>query len=178
MKPHFCALAALLALATVGTAHADIKRDARDGFWIQVVRHVDRSPQQTWTDLTRVGQWWSKAHTDSGDAANLSLDAKAGGCFCEHWAGGSVEHARVIAALPGKRLVMQGALGPLQSMAVQGVLSFTLTAQGHGTRVQMDYRVNGSSISALESKAPKVEQVLFQQMTRFAHYADHDKSEK
>lgn len=172
MKPHWCLLAALLALAVASPAHADIKRDGKDGFWIQVVRHVDRPPPQAWTDLTHVGQWWSKAHTWSGDAAHLSLQARAGGCFCERWAGGSVEHARVIAALPGQRLVMQGALGPLQPLAVQGVLSVTLGKQGHGTRVEMDYRVNGSSTSGLESMAPKVEQLLFQQMTRFAHYAD------
>ncbi len=165
--------AMLLALAAAAPAHADIKRDAQDGFWIQVAHHVDRSPQQTYADLIHVEKWWGTAHTDSGDTAHLSLQAHAGGCLCETWAGGSVQHARVIAAVPGKKLVLETALGALRPLAVRGVLTFTLTAQGHGTRIVADYRVNGSSISGLEAKAPAVEHALFDQMSHFVHYADH-----
>jgi hypothetical protein len=54
-------------------------------------------------------------HTFSGDAHNLSIDDKATGCFCEKLAsGGGVRHMEVVCADPGKKLVLSGALGPLQ----------------------------------------------------------------
>ena len=47
-------------------------------------------------------------------AANLSLDAAPGGCFCERLPnGGGVEHMRVTYVEPGKRIVLTGSLGPL-----------------------------------------------------------------
>ncbi len=57
-----------------------------------------------------------------GSAANLSLEARAGGCWCERLAdGGSVEHLRVLLVSPGRMLRMRGALGPFQGLAVDGV---------------------------------------------------------
>lgn len=37
--------------------------------------------------LGQPGRWWSREHSDSGDAANLSLEQQAGGCFCEKISG-------------------------------------------------------------------------------------------
>ena len=70
----------------------------------------------------------------SKSAANLTLDAKAGGCWCETLPdGGSVEHLVVVFADPGKTLVMRGALGPLQGLGVEGALSIVLKPAGDGT---------------------------------------------
>ena len=68
-----------------------------------------------------VGDWWNSAHTFSHDAHNLSIQDKAMGCFCETLPdGGSVRHMEVLNAAPGKALVLSGALGPMQSLAVTG----------------------------------------------------------
>ena len=63
-----------------------------------------------------VGLWWDSSHTFSGNAENLSIDDKAGGCFCENLEnGGSVRHLEVVFVDPGKTLRMIGGLGPLSS---------------------------------------------------------------
>lgn len=63
--------------------------------------------------LGKPSLWWNSQHTWSGNAQNLSLHLKAGGCFCESWKGNSVMHAQVVSAQPGSVLKLQGALGPL-----------------------------------------------------------------
>ena len=87
--------------------------------------------RSVYRELGQGRRWWDPAHTWSGSARNLKLEPKAGGCFCEKLAdGGSVQHGRVIFAQPGKLLRLEGALGPLQDMAVTGVLSFNLAPDG------------------------------------------------
>jgi len=110
-------------------------------------------------------------HTWSGDAAHLSLDARAGGCFCEAWDGGSAEHGRVVMAQPGRLLRFVGALGPLQESAVSAVLTVTLEAAGSGTRATVTYRVSGDAGHGLETLAPVVDTVIGQQFGGFARLA-------
>ena len=43
-----------------------------------------------------VGRWWNPEHSYSGVAANFSIDARAGGCFCERLKDGSVAHMTVV----------------------------------------------------------------------------------
>ena len=94
------------------------------------VLDIEAPPAQVYTALTEdVGCWWDADHSYTGDAHNFSMDARAGGCFCEDFPnGGSIEHLRVLYADPGKFLRMQGGLGPLQSMPVSGVMDFEVTA--------------------------------------------------
>ena len=43
-------------------------------------------PQQAaFAAFGQVGQWWSKEHSYSGDAGRMSLQLRAGGCWCERW---------------------------------------------------------------------------------------------
>ena len=50
------------------------------------------------------------------------------GCWCEKLPnGGGVRHMQVVNVMPGKMLVMTGGLGPLQSMAATGSMSFKLS---------------------------------------------------
>ncbi|KGI79146.1 hypothetical protein [Oleiagrimonas soli] len=166
------ALACFASLVCMTPARGEVVQRAADGFHVRAQADLRGTPQQVYADLLRIGRWWNPAHTYSGDAAHLSLQARAGGCFCERWKGGSVEHARVIAALPDHSLVLDGALGPLQPMAVTGVLQFTLKAHDHGTRVEVDYRVNGASLSGLDALAPAVDQVIGEQVRRLAAFSD------
>lgn len=95
---------------------------------------------------------------------NMSLQLKAGGCFCEAWNGNSVMHAQVILAQPGSVLRMQGGFGPLQDMAVIGVLTFKLEKADAGTKVRMIYRVSGNASHKLDSLAAIVDRVLGEQL--------------
>jgi uncharacterized protein YndB with AHSA1/START domain len=103
--------------------------------------------------------WWPSDHTWSGDRANLSLSGQAGGCFCERWAGGSVEHGRVVMSMPGRLLRLSAALGPLQEMGVTGVITFALEEKDGTTTLVATHRVSGDAAHKLEALAPIVDQV-------------------
>ncbi|HEX6018934.1 MAG TPA: SRPBCC domain-containing protein, partial [Burkholderiaceae bacterium] len=108
---------ALALLALVGSAWADTGNVTPGGF-VSIFRHeVKASPEEVWRAITQLPRWWSDEHTYSGQAARMSLDPQAGGCWCERWGdGNSVEHARVLHALPPRSLRLRSALGPLQEL--------------------------------------------------------------
>ena len=162
----------LLVLTVMGKAMAAVTETHENAFTIETTVMVDATPASTYRDLAKVNLWWDPAHTWSGSARNLKLDTRAGGCFCEKLAdGGSVQHGRVIFAQPQKMLRLQAALGPLQGMAVTGVLSFTLAPDGPGTRVTMTYRVAGALTMESTKLAPLVDQVMGIQLHRLGNYA-------
>ncbi len=149
-------------------AMADVTAMAPDGFVIQVKGEVALDRDAAWARLLEIGLWWNGAHTYSGDALNVKLDAMAGGCWCELWAGGEVEHGRVVMVMPNAMLRADTALGPLQGLGVSGAMTFTLAdGAAGGTAITLDYRVNGSSLSALDELAEAVDQVLTEQVTEF-----------
>lgn len=145
-----------LTVAALGlsvSAAAEVTGTTDDSF---VSRHetvVEASPKEVWLALITPAGWWRKEHTWSGDAANLKLTPQAGGCFCETIPAvdeperftleGSVEHMRVIQAYPEAALRMQGALGPLQSEPVTGILTITISTVKQGTRIVWEYNVGG-----------------------------------
>src|ERR1700681_1128530 len=121
--------AAVLALASVagGRAAAEVVTVAANGFEIRETAHTAAASDKVYAALLLPAHWWSSDHTFSGSAANLVLDARAGGCWCETLPdGGSVEHLRVVYVSPGKTLRLRGALGPLQSLAVAGVMTWSV----------------------------------------------------
>ena len=73
-----------------------MKSASGDSFVVVHSRRVDAAPGSVYAALPAIGRWWSSEHTYSGDAANMSLKAEAGSCFCERWPGGEVEHGRAI----------------------------------------------------------------------------------
>ena len=85
------------------------------------------------------------------------------------WGGGEVEHGRVITVMPRDLLRFDTALGPLQELGVKGVMTFTLSNAGASgnTKLTLDYKVSGSSLSGLDTLAGPVEQVLAEQVARF-----------
>ena len=155
-------------------ARAEVAAASAGAFIIHGEQTVSVSPEQAWRSVGRIGHWWDSAHTYSGDARRMSLQMRAGGCFCERWSGQSIEHARVLLVMErqGVRTVrMSGALGPLQEMGANGVLTITVTPEGEGARVAMDYRVSGDSSLALDAIAPLVDGVLMTQLERLSRYA-------
>jgi uncharacterized protein YndB with AHSA1/START domain len=172
VKTSLIPLAFAAALGLVAPANAEVKETRENGFVIEATVMADDNPTAVYRQLVRVAGWWDPKHTWSGSARNLKLDPKAGGCFCEKLAdGGSVQHARVIFAQPGKLLRLEGALGPLQDMAVNGVLSFSLAPDGPGTRIKMTYRVTGALTMDSAKLAPLVDQVMGIQLGRLRSFA-------
>lgn len=144
---------AAAALAVSAPASAELTRSNDSGF---VSRHavvVKAEPKEVWLALISPASWWQSEHTWSGDAKNLTLTPQAGGCFCEtipevdepgrFTLQGSVEHMRVVQAYPEQALRMQGALGPLQSEPVMGVLTIVISKVDAGTRIVWEYNVGG-----------------------------------
>ncbi len=157
----------VIATATLCAAlptSAEIVPSAAGGFASSHSAVVVTDRAETWAMLLGPENWWS--HTWSDDSANLHLDAKAGGCFCEtipdsgDGQAGSVEHMRVVAVFPETMLRMVGALGPLQSEGLAGALTVTLSdAPNGGTKIAWDYVLAGHSRMSLEQLAPVVDGV-------------------
>ncbi|MEO7432345.1 MAG: hypothetical protein ABIR62_10010 [Dokdonella sp.] len=165
--------ALLLSFFLASQAIAEVKESAADAFLVTVEAITPATPAKVYAALTQPQLWWSSEHTWSGKAANLSLKAEAGGCFCEHWTEGSAEQGRVIMALPEKLLRLETALGPLQEFSLKGTLSFWLRPGDEGgTRLGVEYRVNGASNSALDTFAPDVDGMLGLQVGRLVRYLD------
>lgn len=158
--------AGLAALAA--PAAADVKSAAPGGFEVESKAMVAATPAQTYAALARIGEWWNGEHTYSGSAANLRLDATAGGCLCEAipQGNGSIEHMRVVYAQPGATLRLQGGLGPLQQYAAAGTLTWSLKPAANGTAITQTYVVGGYIPGGADKLAPLVDKVLAEQLGR------------
>ncbi len=158
----------LLAVSVGGPARAaaDVVDSSASGFTLQTSVQVAAPADRVFRALIDVGSWWSKDHTYSGDARNMSIVAQPGGCFCEKLAnGGGVEHGRVVNVRPGTLLRIDTALGPLQELGVSGSLTWQIAAAGQGATVTMTYVVGGYASGGLDKLAAPVDQVLSQQVT-------------
>lgn len=164
-------LAILLALGSA-PAMAEVRASGAAGFALESRATVAASPAEAYAALGRIGRWWSSEHTYSGEAANMTLELRVGACFCETIPAdhGVIEHGRVIYARPGQTLRLQAALGPLQSEAVQGTLTWSLRAVDGGTEVTQTYIVGGYMRGGLEAVAPLVDQVMAEQVRRLAEH--------
>lgn len=157
----------LMAAAAASPAAAEVKSAVPAGFAVESRAVVAAAPAEAYAQIVRIDEWWDAAHSYSGNAANLSLQARPGGCFCERLAdGGGVEHMRVVSARPGVELRLQGGLGPLQAEAVTGSLSWSLKPAGGGTEIVQRYVVGGYVEGGADRIAPAVDQVLAGQLLR------------
>lgn len=145
---------------------AEVAETRENGFVTRSEAIVEASRKETWLALISPSRWWVSSHTWSGDAGNLQLTPQAGGCFCEtipevdepdrFTLEGSVEHMRVVQADPENALRMVGALGPLQSEPVVGVLTIALSEVEGGTRIVWEYNVGGS----MRYDVPQISQAI------------------
>jgi uncharacterized protein YndB with AHSA1/START domain len=163
----------ILVLAVSGPAAAEVKSVAPNGFEVVSMATIAAPADRVYSALGEVGRWWSPSHTFSRDAANLSLELRAGGCFCERLKdGGSVQHLQVVYAAPGEGLRLRGALGPLQTEGVDGTLSWTLKPAEGGANVTLSYVVGGYIRSGMEQWAPRVDRVLDEQLQRLKSFVE------
>ncbi len=162
----FGALTLVAMAAATSSARAEIKLAAPDSFVVAFTQTIAVPPAKAFAAIPNVAQWWESAHTYTGSAANMTIEPRAGGCFCERKGDDSVRHGTVITVWHDELFRIEGAFGPLQSMAVTGILSVELKPDGAGTSVTMTYRVNGASSSALDKLAPAVDGMLGVQFRR------------
>lgn len=162
-------LAAVLALSLIATAAAAEVTDRRDdGFTLTFESRVSAPPEAIYAGLGQIGQWWDGGHTYSGDSANLTLDLKPGGCFCEALPGGGVQHGVVVLAWPEQMVRINAALGPLQDTDPAAVLTFSWSPAAEGGHtLTATYVVTGPGMGAL---AAPVDQVMAAQFSRLVDH--------
>jgi uncharacterized protein YndB with AHSA1/START domain len=165
-------LVALLCAAPA--VHAEIADSTPGGFTVKFSASLRAQPAEVYRRIVRIGEWWGSDHTYSGDAHNMTIEDRAGGCFCEKLpGGGAVEHARVILAWPGKMLRMYGGLGPLQGIAAAGPMTFQLKPEQGGTKLELTYTVTGYVPQGLgPTWAGPVNEVLGAQFERLKTYVE------
>ena len=154
-------------------AAAEIADSTASGFTYKLTLNLQTSPETVYQRLLSIGDWWSSDHTFSGDAHNLSLDAKPMGCWCEKLPnGGGVRHMQVVNVMPGKMLVMTGGLGPLQFMAATGSMVFKVSPQAGVAKLEITYGVTGYFPGGTNGLSSSVDGVLNTQFVRFKSYVE------
>jgi uncharacterized protein YndB with AHSA1/START domain len=167
------AVAAVVLIFASASASAEVVSASSNGFEVRETITVDKPPAESFAAFGRIGSWWSGEHSYSGNAANLSLELKPGGCFCERLPdGGGIEHMHVTYVDPGKRIVLTGSLGPLLFLSTTGVMDVQIKPVSGGTQIVLDYRAAGFFNGGADKIAPAVDQVLGDQANRLKAYLD------
>ena len=157
-------------------APAEVLDVADNGFTVRLTVTVPADAARAYAAVVDVGKWWDPDHTYSHDPANLSIDARPQGCWCEKLPGqGAVRHMDVVFASPGKALRLEGGLGPLQTMGVAGSLAFTFQPADKGTTVDVRYVVGGYNPGGFKDLAGGVDGVLRAQLDRYKRYVESGK---
>ena len=153
-------------------ASAAVVSAGDNGFEVQNSVNLVVPQADAYAAFGQINQWWNNEHTYSGNAKQMSLQLRPGGCFCEPLDnGGGIEHMRVTFVQPGERVVMTGSLGPLLYEATTGVMDVKFERIAGGSRVTMNYRAAGFAKGGAAAMASLVDQVLADQMKRYRVYA-------
>jgi uncharacterized protein YndB with AHSA1/START domain len=166
---------ALSALGVSLPAAAAVMAAGENGFTVRETVHIAASPSQVYDAIIHPEKWWNAEHTFSNNAANLTLDARAGGCFCEKSPDGrSFQHLVVVMASPGKALTLRGALGPFQSQGVDGALSWVLTPAGNQTDLVLTYNLGGylSLPGGFDKWSKGADSMLAEQVARLQKFVE------
>lgn len=161
------------ALGLSFTAQAEVITASADHFTLKLEAETELTTDELWARLIVPADWWLADHSFSGDAANLSLDPKAGGVWREDWDGNSVWHGTVLQAQPGKVLRLSAPFGPLQDLGVTSIWTITLTpSDSDGTLITFDHVTNGTAASKLDGLAPAVDFVKGEALKSLARPRD------
>jgi len=164
----------LAGLLCASRSSAEVVDSSAVGLRIHNEATVHATPAAVYAALVNhIGDWWNPEHSFSGDAHNLSLEAKPNGCFCEKLpGGGGVRHQTVIYVAPGKELRLSGAIGPLQPEGIAATMTWRLTPADGGTKLELIYSLGGYFPGGLSRMAGPVDGVLLQQLTRLKSYVE------
>lgn len=161
-------------------AGAEVRDAAASGFTTVNEVVVDAERSRAWRiAIHEVGQWWSSAHTISGEASRLSIIAKPQGCFCEDLGkDAGVVHLTVTMVVPEVLLRLTGGLGPLGLMGVDGNMTWEfedVEEAGDKTRMKFTYAVGGYRPEGLDGMAGAVDGVIGEALLRLkAHIETGD----
>jgi hypothetical protein len=165
----------LVLLLAAGVAlHAEVADSAANGFTIKSTWTVNAPPDVVYKNLMNVGDYWNPQHTFSGNAHNLSIEARVPGCFCEKLPnGGGVRHLEVVYLVPGKVIRLVGGLGPMQALAVNGSMTIQLApVDPSSTKISLTYAVEGYMEKGLNTFAPMADAMLKEQFTRLKTFTE------
>lgn len=155
--------------------------DAEAGGFTSTNQTIIEAPRNVvWhAAVAEIGQWWSSAHTVSGQAGRLSIDARPQGCFCEALGeDAGVVHLTVTMVNPTVMLRLTGALGPLGLMGVDGNMTWEFFDVADGTEVRFTYAVGGYRPGGLDSMASPVDGVIGEALLRLKAYVESGDAER
>ncbi|HZZ34672.1 MAG TPA: SRPBCC family protein [Caulobacteraceae bacterium] len=177
MRTAMIAVAAALSFA--GAARGEVVDAQPNGFEVRRSVEIAAPAAKVWAALGQPAAWWDSGHSWSGDAKNLSIDLKPGGCWCEALpkTGGGALHMTVIFVDPGKTLRLAGALGPLSMSGADGHMVWSLAEKGPTTTLTWTYDVGGYFKGGLDKRAGPVDGVLGAQVARLKAYVETGKPE-
>ena len=170
-KRTYIALAVIATSWLASPVRSEIKDASPSGFTIENSIVVPVDAAAAWQALIgNVDSWWPKDHTWWGADSKLTIDARAGGCFCELGNDRQAQHLQVVFVDPPKLLRMTGGLGPLQGMGLSGVLEWRFAAMANGTRITLWYRAGGYTPDDLRKFAAVVDRVQASQLGGLGDY--------
>jgi len=168
----------LLMLLTPVESRGDVTEATPSGFSIKIDADINAGSVAVYRALAdQVRLWWDANHTWSGNASNLSIDPRPGGCFCEQLPGGGVQHMTVTYVDRPRQLRLQGGLGPLGSLAVAGTMTWVITETSGRSRLELTYNVGGYLSGGLISLASPVDGVLTTQVKRLKTFVETGRPE-
>lgn len=169
-----CFALVIAASLLVDIASAEVVDAAESGFTVRHEIEVIAPRETAWRMLVgHVGEWWHDDHTYSGDAANLFIEERPLGCFCERLSeDDAVVHLMVTVIQQNALLRLTGGLGPLGLMGVNGNLTFSFDGDSTSTRIAMQYQVGGYSPDGLAAIAPAVDATLGAQLARYVRFVE------
>ena len=142
----------------------------KHGFQIKIESQVNVDKATAYQQFINIGQWWSADHTWFGEANNLSIDAKLGGCFCEIAGDKQALHMTISYVDGNNEIRMIGGLGPLQMMGITGGMAWKFDAiDATHTKITLHYQVTGYVKGGLTKLAPLVDKVQQLQVTRLTN---------
>lgn len=156
-------------------ASAEVLRQGDSGFNLLITAEVPRTATEAYDQFVRIGEWWDANHSYFGKGSNFTLEAKAGGCFCEVSESGEVLHMLVTFVRPGQEIRMVGGLGPLQMLGAHGGMSWSFEDLPEGgSRITHTYNVTGYMDGGLGQLAEVVDRVQTGQVNALAEKLSAD----
>ncbi|GAA4356338.1 SRPBCC domain-containing protein [Kangiella marina] len=161
MKIILMLMSSAMILLTSLSADAIVSAQSKQHFMVKIETTIKAPAEEVYQQFINIGDWWESSHTWFGDASKMYIEPKANGCFCEVNGEQEALHMTVSMIMPNKNVQMVGGLGPLQSMAVYGHMSWSFKEPTKGlTTLTMTYLVKGFVGEESEMMAKAVDGVL------------------
>ena len=158
-----------LMLGLASPAAAEIASRSDDAFTLTFSARTSYGPGRIAGSLEGLPHWWDPAHTYSGDAANLSLDLRPGGCWCERLADGTdFDHGRTVSVTFGE-ILFHAPFGPLRDRATRADLTVAWSLADREMEPSWTFVVEGPGVGAM---AEAVDGVMEGGFRRWIHWLE------